>query len=267
MKKLLDHGSIELIETWGSDERIIEAARMSTQKGFLGWGTWTCACCNWSTEYDELGESPNPVGSYKYVCPQCGGCDAPPTHTPGDEKLLKYLANNHHDTPFEFAGAVFQVRAPIFVFREWHRHRTQSYNEASARYSPLIAEDYVPTRERVLRNSPTNKQAGGLCPVNIQFLDEDIALLVEHFDRTEALYRRLLDHGWPKELARGPVSVSRYSTMRCAANLRNLIGFLRLRYAMNAQEEIRVYAAAMMEILYEVFPRTMGLFMPGVVLK
>ena len=81
---LLDHGSIELIETWGSDERIVESARMSTQKGFLGWG-------------------PKEDGK------------------PGDEKLLRFLWEHSHATPFEMAGAIFEVQAPIFVFREWHR--------------------------------------------------------------------------------------------------------------------------------------------------
>lgn len=84
--KVLDHGYIRLIETWGSDERIIEAARMSTNKGFLGWGT---------------------------------------PEKPGDEKLLNYLWTHKHATPFEMAGLIIEIQAPIFVFREWHRHRTQ----------------------------------------------------------------------------------------------------------------------------------------------
>jgi flavin-dependent thymidylate synthase len=84
--KILDHGSLSLIDKWGSDESIIEAARMSTAKGFLGWGT---------------------------------------TEKPGDEKLLQYLYERKHHTPFEMSGMTIEVQAPIFVFREWHRHRTQ----------------------------------------------------------------------------------------------------------------------------------------------
>lgn len=83
--KLLDHGYVSLVEGWGSDESIVEAARMSTDKGFNGWGT---------------------------------------TDAPGDEKLLKHLYTNKHMTPFEMGGLVIEVKAPIFVFREWHRHRT-----------------------------------------------------------------------------------------------------------------------------------------------
>lgn len=117
--KVLDCGYIELIESWGSDERIIEAARMSTGKGFNGWGT---------------------------------------PGAPGDEKLLAYLYNHKHMTPFEMAGVVIEVKAPIFVFREWHRHRTQSYNEMSARYIPLPDENYIPTIERVMMSGGTNSR-------------------------------------------------------------------------------------------------------------
>jgi flavin-dependent thymidylate synthase len=84
--RVLDHGYTEHIESWGSDERIVEAARMSTNKGFLGWGS---------------------------------------EGAPGDEKLLRFLYENAHHTPFEMAGMTIEVQAPIMVFREWHRHRTQ----------------------------------------------------------------------------------------------------------------------------------------------
>lgn len=223
---LLDHGYIQLIETWGSDERIVESARMSTQKGFQGWG-----------EPDA----------------------------PGDEKLLKYLADNHHDTPFEFAGATFQVRAPIFVFREWHRHRTFSYNEASARYAPLAAEDYRPTIERVMQTSgdhlQKNKQAQGMGST-LSRPDGDmwLSMLEGLYHEAQDVYQTGLNLGIPKELARLALTVARYSTMRAQANLRNLLGFLRLRNAPNAQEEIRVYAAAMSDILKEIFPRTFEAF-------
>jgi len=74
---VLDHGYVSLVETWGSDESIVEAARMSTGKGFQGWDK--------------------------------------------DEKFLKFLYDNKHSTPFEMAGAIFEIKAPIFIFREWHR--------------------------------------------------------------------------------------------------------------------------------------------------
>jgi thymidylate synthase (FAD) len=156
--QVLDHGYVRLVESWGSDERVIEAARMSTQGGFRGW--------------------------------------------PDDEKLLRYLYTNGHMTPFEMAGAIIEVQAPIFVFREWHRHRTQSYNEASARYAPLPAVDYLPKLERVMMNAGgTNKQAGTI--VDAEPLDEDFARewqedLDGFYRMAEALYQRGLEHGIPK---------------------------------------------------------------------
>src|SRR5213595_1562338 len=88
-----------------------------------------------------------------------------------DEKLLSYLYKNQHATPFEMAGLVIEVKAPIFVFREWHRHRTQSYNEMSARYVPLPDENYKPTVERIVDGAIAaagNRQAQGLGPLQIE---------------------------------------------------------------------------------------------------
>lgn len=109
---VLDHGYIQIVESWGSDERIIEAARMSTGKGFLGWGPTCEHCAGPVVAKDIYG------GMHCSSCGTVGG-------KPGDEKLLKFLWDNHHATPFEMAGAVFEVQAPIAVYREWHRHRTQ----------------------------------------------------------------------------------------------------------------------------------------------
>lgn len=119
---VLDHGYLEVIEYWGSDERIVEAARMSTQKGFLGWGpfdTGPCGVC-----YRKPGRCWNcHYGAAEHDCHHCNGTGR--TTRPGDEKLLRYLMQNRHETPFEMAGMVIEVQAPIMVFREWHRHRTQ----------------------------------------------------------------------------------------------------------------------------------------------
>lgn len=224
--KILDHGYVELIESWGSDESIIESARMSTQKGFLGWGP------------KENGEA-------------------------GDEKLLKYLYENKHATPFEFAGMVIEVQAPIFVFREWHRHRTQSYNEASARYSPLPDLNYIPTVERLLESSKTNRQAGradGAEPLTELGAQSFCVALENSYVRSESLYQSALEIGVPKELARIHLPVGRYSRMRASANLRNWLAFLTLRQASQAQWEIRQYANAVAQHVQEKFPRTYELF-------
>lgn len=118
--ELLDHGYLKLVERWGSDQSIIEAARMSTNKGFLGWGPIECSnCCNGVVPTDETCEDTKP-------CSKCKGTG----RLAGDEKLLRYLYENKHSTPFEMAGLTIEVQAPIFVFREWHRHRVPfGYNE------------------------------------------------------------------------------------------------------------------------------------------
>lgn len=243
--KILDHGYIKLIEHWGSDERIIESARMSTGKGFLGWGEETCRESTDRTATCERG---------------IRGCAA--KHV-GDEKLLKYLWKNKHATPFEMAGATIEVAAPIFVFREWHRHRTQSYSEISARYVPLPNESYIPdAHDLVMRSqlaaASANRQAGTVDGTVIS--DEDaeswLSRLASLYDQIEVHYQLGLTLGVPKELARLPLPVGRYSRMRASANLRNWIGFLTLRNAPQAQKEIRLYAAALAKILATKFPRT-----------
>lgn len=225
--EILDHGYLDLIETWGSDERIVEAARMSTGKGFLGWGT---------------------------------------PEEPGDEKLLRYLHQNKHTSPFEMGGLIVEVQAPIMVFREWHRHRTQSYNEMSARYTPLPDLNYVPTVDRLTMISTTNKQAGtikGADALTPFLADLYRAELKEVWKQQEAFYQRWLQAGVPKELARAHLGVGRYSRMRASANLRNWLGFLILRLDVKAQWEIRQYALALGDLVARYFPRTWELFMEG----
>jgi thymidylate synthase (FAD) len=250
--KILDHGYLELVESWGSDESIIEAARMSTGKGFLGWGYPEGICENCHGQ----GETPR-----HGVCSRCHGTKV---QKPGDEKLLRYLWENKHATPFEMAGATFEVKAPIFVFREWHRHRVPfGYNEMSARYVPLPDENYVPTVERLLSVSKTNKQAG--TAKDARELTEETARqfqrrLVEEYATAQDLYEGALVDGVPKELARLIVPVGRYSKMRATGNLRGWLSFLTLREAPNAQWEIRQYAIALHALLAEKFPRTISLF-------
>ena len=239
--QILDHGYLSVIEHWGSDERIVEAARMSTGKGFLGWGPQPCPSCaaeGWPVEKCE-------------------------DKKPGDEKLLRFLSENHHDTPFEMAGMIVEVQAPIFVFREWHRHRTQSYNEMSARYAPLPDVNYIPSVERLMVNGKTNKQAGVVAGA-----EELTEVQAEQFRKTlagmyqdqEKLYQWALKSGVPKELARVHLPVGRYSRMRASANLRNWLGFLTLRMDSKAQYEIRMYANAVGNLIAERFPRTWELF-------
>lgn len=260
---VLDHGYLELVESWGSDERIIEAARMSTGKGFLGWGGDPCPDCKAANRLDltdKLFRSyDEKVEAKTCVCKGTGV-------TVGDEKLLRYLYANKHATPFEMAGLIIEVQAPIFVFREWHRHRTQSYNEMSARYVPLPDVNYLPSTERLLANSKTNKQAGtvkGAADLDLAGAQNFQGDLRAIYEQAEEVYQRALAAGVPKELARVHLPVGRYSRMRASANLRNWLAFLTLRMAPAAQFEIRQYADAVGTLIAERFPRTWELFAEG----
>lgn len=275
---VLDHGYLKYIEHWGSDERIIESARMSTNKGFLGWGPVDiCNNCGeiWNdvaTEYNKPSEKDK-----CYSCHKVGQI----VRRSGDEKLLRYLYEHKHATPFEMAGIVIEVQAPIFVFREWRTHRTcsqvadeyflddsfpgdSSYNEMSARYIPLPAMNYIPTIERLLINSKTNKQAGTI--KDAEELTEESAkeyqiALASMYSNQENLYQKALKHGVPKELARIHLPVGRYSRMRASANLRNWLAFLTLRIDENAQWEIREYANKVGKIISNLYPKTWELFL------
>lgn len=180
-----------------------------------------------------------------------------------DETLLRYLYENKHATPFEFAGLVIEVRAPIFVFREWHRHRTQSFNEMSARYSPLPYLNYIPTKERIALKQGKNKQASGIAPLNEGSPEIFREVLKNYYAQGEEIYQQALVSGIPKELARVALPVGRYSQMRASTSLRNWLGFLTLRLDPAAQWEIRQYANAVGEIIANVFPQTWSLFCEG----
>ncbi len=260
---VLDAGYVELVESWGSDERIIEAARMSTAKGFQGWTYQGCLTC----------KVPNNTLVHALTDEQ-RACSHPAWGmVPGDEKLLRFLWENKHATPFEMGGLVLEVQAPIFVFREWHRHRTQSYNEQSARYTALPDVNYVPSAENLLERmraalTTSNKQAQALHASDDAGQLDAVAeawllALRELYAHAQKVYDHGLRAGIPKELARLPVPVARYSRMRASANLRNWLAFLTLRMAPNAQFEIRQFANAVYALVADRFPRTAALFSGG----
>lgn len=257
---VLDHGYVGHVESWGSEERIIEAARMSVDKGFEGWGVVTCSACGLTSTSGRL-----PDAARAGRCPYGrGGAHVPDASAIGDERLLRYLYEHKHATPFEMAGLVIEVQAPIFVFREWHRHRTQSYNEMSARYVPLPDVNYIPSVERLMVNAGTSNRQAGTVTGAESLTVEGAELFREALRRTyveqEAMYRDALRIGIPKELARIHLPVGRYSRMRASANLRNWLAFLTLRMAPDAQWEIRQYANAVGALIAEEFPRTWELF-------
>lgn len=177
---------------------------------------------------------------------------------PEDEKLINYLWKNHHTTPFEAVTFTFEVKAPIFVLRQWHRHRTWSYNELSARYRELPEEFYVPDPVLVGKQSAKSKQAR---EVSSQMTAAEYAHQIELCEAAKnsmkesfRVYQGLLVAGWPRELARSVLPVATYSHMFCTVNLLNLLKFLTLRTHEHAQYEIRVYADAMLELARGVVP-------------
>ncbi len=174
-----------------------------------------------------------------------------------DTRLINYLMKNGHNTPFESVTVTFDVKAPIFILRQWHRHRTQSYNELSARYRPLSEEFYVPEPHMIGIQSKDNKQMR-----DITNLDEDekrtarslCVTMMESHKNAFTAYQELLHKGVPRELARSVLPVAIYSHMFATANLHNWFGFLRERLHEHAQYEIRVYAEAILTNLRDIAP-------------
>lgn len=184
-----------------------------------------------------------------------------------DARLIRYLWEHHHTTPFEAVTFTFEVKAPIFVFRQWHRHRTQSYNELSGRYRELSEEFYVPASKDVGVQSTNNKQgrqeAGHLLPQR----EKEIKDYVYQCKQAFYTYHRLLKQDWPKELARMVLPVSTYSHMFTTMNLLNLFRFLRLRIDSHAQYEIRVYAEAMLALVWPIVPTASEAFAKEIGIK
>lgn len=176
-----------------------------------------------------------------------------------DPKLIRYMLKNGHTSPFEHVQFTFYIKAPIFVFRQWHRHRMWSYNELSARYKELPEEYYVPRPDQIGTQSASNHQSrllDGKC-ANA----EGLAALIDvtchkAFDE----YKYLLKNGVPRELARGVLPFNTYSEMFATVDLHNLMHFLRLRLDEHAQHEIRVYAEAMLSLIEPVVPTTIAAF-------
>ncbi len=169
----------------------------------------------------------------------------------GDDRLIRYLWRNHHTTPFEAVTFTFEVYAPIFIFRQWHRHRTWSFNELSARYRELPEVFYVPAPEVIGQQSASSKQARDLTANPDDVASEQIR---EACAAAFQNYRILLDRGVPREIARSVLPLATYSHMFATVNLLNLMNFLTLRSHAHAQWEIQQYAAAMQRLAATISP-------------
>lgn len=175
-----------------------------------------------------------------------------------DARLINYLYNNGHNTPFECVSFTFEVKAPIFVFRQWHRHRAQSFNELSARYKELPQEFYIPEATQITTQSTDNKQMR----TTEQHPDAEQFRAIMHNQNMQAFgqYHLMLEMGCPRELARSVLPMGTYSHMFATVNLNNLFKFLSERLHPHAQYEIRVYAEAMLKLIEPIVPVAVAAF-------
>ncbi len=176
-----------------------------------------------------------------------------------DEALIKYLMRHHHTTPFEMCEIKFHVKLPIFVARQWIRHRTANVNEYSARYSILDDEFYTPKPEQVAKQSDNNKQGSGeafdpdTSKEIIDSLTSDSNLVYSH-------YEKFIEQGLAREIARTNLMLNYYTQFYWKIDLHNLLHFLKLRADKHAQYEIRVYAEVMLDIIKKWVPLAYNAF-------
>ncbi len=208
--KVLDKGFVRLVDYMGSDERIVQAARVSYGKG---------------------------TKTYRR-----------------DKGLINYLLRNDHTSPFEQVVFTFHVKLPIFVARQWIRHRMARVNEISGRYSVMKDEFYVPRLSDIAFQSADNKQGREKKPVPAGQAEKVLAILRRDYERIYNDYEKLLGDNIARELARINLPLSLYTEWYWQIDLHNLFHFLRLRLDPHAQREIRYYADAMLRIARKICP-------------
>lgn len=225
MTKVLDHGEVLLVDSMAGDFKVVDAARISTGKEFV----------RLERSYERRWEEK-------------------------DTRLINYLMRNGHGTPFEHAVFQFYIKCPLFVAREWQRHRIASYNEFSLRYAEVTEEGeaqfYIPDHMR--EPDPSNKQSSVIID------DYDRAGYVAWARRylqanTEAAfeaYKELINKGVARELARTILPVNFYTKFWFTVNARSLMNFLMLRNAPSAQWEIQQYAQALEDLFLWKMPVT-----------
>ena len=188
-----------------------------------------------------------------------------------DAGLINYLLRHRHTTPFEMCEIKYHVKLPIFVARQWIRHRTANVNEYSARYSVLDREFYVPEKDHLAAQSSSNRQGRGDILLGkeakrvLDILREDAQMTYDHYIEmlNESEEGNIIDvskEGLARELARMNLTLSTYTQWYWKTDLHNLLNFLSLRADTHAQYEIRVYADAMMETLRRWCPITFQSF-------
>jgi len=171
-----------------------------------------------------------------------------------DRGLIRYLLRHAHTTPFEMVEFKFHVKLPIFVARQWIRHRTANVNEYSGRYSEMKDEFYVPAPDQIRAQSTSNKQGRAEDAFAPEESERIRTMMSDTQDSLYAEYQELLGTNLAREIARINLPVSNYTEWYWKIDLHNLFHFLRLRMDAHAQYEIRVYGEAMAEIAKAVVP-------------
>lgn len=174
-----------------------------------------------------------------------------------DKKLIRYLYTHRHTSPFELVEFKFHVRCPIFVARQWMRHRTWNYNEYSMRYSPAISDFYMPDSWRM--QDDKNKQ-GSTVPLEEGKNKELIEKYRRHCEDAVKLYDELSQNGVAREMARMCIPVSTYTEFYAKIDLNNLLKFLTLRDDPHAQWEIQEYAKAIKTLAQPHVPWTIEIY-------
>ena len=189
-----------------------------------------------------------------------------------DEGLIKYLMRHWHSTPFEMCEIKYHVKLPIFIARQWIRHRTANVNEYSARYSILDKEFYIPDKDQLSAQSTSNRQGRGDLITGEQ-ADEVLKILKDDATRTYDNYEKMLNErydgstidenkiGLARELARMNLTLNSYTQWYWKTDLLNLLNFLFLRADSHAQYEIRVYADVMLHTVKKWVPITHAAFL------
>jgi len=189
-----------------------------------------------------------------------------------DEGLIRYLMRHWHSTPFEMCEIKYHVKLPIFIARQWIRHRTANVNEYSARYSILDKEFYIPAKEQLSAQATNNRQGRGEL-ITGQQADEVLKILKDDAVRTYENYEKILNErfdgtvidekksGLARELARMNLTLNSYTQWYWKTDLLNLMNFLFLRGDSHAQYEIRVYAEKMLDTVKKWVPITHAAFL------
>lgn len=171
-----------------------------------------------------------------------------------DKKLIAFLYKNRHTSPFEMLKVTLNIKLPIFVMRQYVRHRMQNLNEVSARYTELPEEFYIPIKWRL---QDTKNKQGSFGLVDENCAKEATQYTQIHCDKSYKLYQHMLKNGIAREMARMVLPINIYTEIYACWDMKNLLHFITLREDSHAQAEIQEYGKAIKVIVKELFPWTM----------